>query len=1029
MNPSRPFIARPVATLLLALSVFIAGLVACLTLPVSALPQADYPVIQLTTHYPGASPAVISSTVTAPLERQLGMMSGLEQMYSSSGNGISSITLRFNLGLSLDVAQQEVQAAINAASRLLPDDLPMPPVYKKVNPADKPLVTLMATSQQRPLTEVQDLINTRIALKIAQLNGVGNLALQGGNRPAIRITLNQQALAARNLTLEDVRQQIAVSSLQSAKGDINGRYKALLLDTNDQLRNVEDWRSLILSWQDGVALRLKDVAVVENGAEDVQQAAWVNQQPAILITVQRQPDVNEIQVADAIRQHLPEWQASLPPDVSLTMLVDHTDMVRASVAGVSKELVFSVLLVVMVTFFFLRSFAATLVTGIVVPLSMAGTCVIMHFCGFSLNNFTLMALTVASGFIIDDAIVVVENISRWLERGMSRREAALKGTEEIGFTVISLTLSLVAVLVPLLFMEGIIGRLLREFSITLAVAILMSMIISLTLAPMLCAALLVPAGQHKSEHFFARLTQIYGRMLDKCLLHGRLTVLITVGLALLTILLYLLVPKSLFPSADTGVIQFTAIAQGDISYAEMSRRQQILTGIILQNPAVASVTSSVGVNAANSALNRSHIQVNLKPFSLRASSANQVVAQLKQAVGHRVDMQLYSTTPLLLTLNDLVAPGRYQFTLEGINRNELRDRALQLAAVLRHTPGLSDINSSADSQAKTVSIIINRDKAQMLGISVADIDAALYNAFGQRQIATLYTEANQYRVILNARMQNQDGISALRGVYLRTWQMQANGESSTQGMVPLSAVASLSIGQSTLVYERINQLTAITFSFNLVDGYSLQEALKTIQQQKAQLSQSESLVLRFQGEAGLFEYSSSSEFWLIAVAIFSVYVILGMLYESFLHPITILSTLPSALVGALLALWLIGVDYTLIVMIGMILLIGIVKKNAIMMIDFALQAQHGGVSAREAIHEACLLRFRPIMMTTFATLLGALPLMLASGEGAELRQPLGLVIISGLLVSQLLTLFSTPVIYLSLSRFTALSCVTRQQPA
>ncbi len=1026
MNPSRPFIARPVATLLLALSVFIAGLIASLTLPVSALPQADYPVIQLTTHYPGASPAVVSATVTAPLESQLGMMSGLEQMYSSSGNGISSITLRFNLDLSLDVAQQEVQAAINAASKLLPDDLPTPPIYKKVNPADKPLVTLMATSSQRPLTEVQDLLNTRIALKIAQLNGVGNLALQGGNRPAIRITLNQQALAARNLTSEDVRQQIAVSSLQSAKGDINGRYETLMLDTNDQLRSIEDWRNLILSLHDGVPLRLKEVAVVENGAEDVRQAAWVNQQPAILLTVQRQPGVNEIQLADAIRQHLPQWRAALPPDVRLTMLVDHTDAVRASVAGVSKELLCSVLLVVMVTFLFLRSAAATLVTGIVVPLSIAGTCIIMTFCGFSLNNFTLMALTVASGFIIDDAIVVVENISRWLERGMSRHEAALKGTEEIGFTVISLTLSLVAVLIPLLFMEGIIGRLLREFSITLAVAIMMSMIISLTLAPMLCAAILTPAPQPQAGQFFARLTRLYGRMLNKCLQHRRITVLITAGLTLLTVLLYLLTPKSLFPAEDNGVIQFTAVAQGDISYAEMSRRQQILTGIMLQNPAVASVTASVGVNAANSALNRSHIQVNLKPFALRTFSASQVVARLKQAVGHRVDLQLYASIPPLLTLNDVVAPGRYQFTLESIDRGQLRQNALQLAAVLRNTPGLSDISSSVDSQIKTVSMVINRDRAQRLGISVADIDAALYNAFGQRQIATLYTEANQYRVILNARMQNQQGIRALEGLYLKT---RADGDSTTPGMVPLSAVASLNIGQGALTYERFNQLPAVTFSFNLTDGNSLQAAISAIRAQKAQLSQSGSVVLRFQGEAGLFEHSTASELWLIVVAIFSVYVILGMLYESFLHPVTILSTLPSALVGALLALWLSGTDYTLTAMIGLILLIGIVKKNAIMMVDFALQAQKEGLSAREAIQQACLLRFRPIMMTSCATLSGALPLMLASGEGAELRQPLGMVIISGLLVSQLLTLFSTPVIYLGLSRFTLLAGATRRQPA
>lgn len=1026
MNPSQPFIRRPVATLLLALSLFVGGLLAAITLPVSALPQADYPVIQLTTYYPGASPKIMASAVTAPLERQLGMMSGLAQMYSTSGNGISLITLRFNLTLPLDVAQQEVQAAINAATKLLPEDLPTLPVYKKINPADKPLVTLMATSERRPLTEVQDVINKRIALNISQISGVGNLSLLGGQRPAIRLTFNEEALAAHHLSLEAVRQRVLSSSLQSAKGDISGRYETLLLDTNDQLQTVADWRQLILSWQDGVALRLGDVARVEQGAEDVFQAAWVNRQPAIVLNIQRQPGVNEVKVAEAIRQHLPEWQASLPPDVTLKMLVDHSETIKSSVAGVGKELGFSILLVVLVTLFFLRDSAATLVTGIVVPLSMAGTCVVMHFCGFSLNNFTLMALTIACSFVIDDAIVVVENISRWLERGMSRVEAALKGTQEIGFTVISLTLSLLAVLVPLLFMPGITGRLLREFSITLATAIAMSMIISLTLTPSLCAALLKKSAQTSEGRLLMRLRALYGRALDRCLDNSRLIVFSTLALAVVAAALYMAVPKSFFPTEDTGVIRITAVAQGAISSTEINRRQQQLNALILQNPAVASVTASTGVSPENPALNRSLMVVNLKPSSQRRLSAQQVAQQLQRAALKKTAMKIYATVAPRLTLNDLVAPGRYQFTVEDTARDRLQESAARLVEAMRRLPGLTDVSSSADEQAKTVRILINRDKAARLGLSVADIDAALYNAFGQRQIATLYTEASQYRVVLTARSLHNGGLDALTHLSLTT----DTAENRSAARVPLSAVADFQLGREPVTQEKINQIPAVAFSFNLAEGESLQAATEAIHQLKVRLGLPESTVLRFQGEAALFESSPASELWLIAAAIFSVYVILGMLYESFIHPVTILSTLPSAGVGALLALWAGRMDYTLIAMIGMILLIGIVKKNAIIMIDFAIQAQRREkLSAKEAIRQACLLRFRPVIMTTIATLLGALPLMFAVGDGAELRQPLGLVTVSGLLVSQLLTLFSVPVVYLSLARFAFSSASTQRVTA
>ncbi|TPV30203.1 efflux RND transporter permease subunit [Pantoea anthophila] len=1042
MNPSRLFILRPVATILLMVGVLIAGIFAYKFLSTSALPQVDYPTIQVTTLYPGASPDVMASSVTSPLERQLGQMAGLSQMSSTSASGSSIITLKFSLDLSLDVAEQEVQAAINAANNLLPDDLPNPPTYKKVNPADSAVVTLAASSGTLPLTEVQDLVNTRVALKLSQISGVGMVTLAGGHQPAIRVQMNPQALAAHHLTLEAVNTLIGNSNVNGSKGGFDGKYHSVTIDANDQLRTAEEYGNLILTYENGAALRLKDIAHIEQGPENSFQSAWANNQPAIVISVQRQPGANVIQVVDNIKAQLPALQAALPDGVKMTILSDRTQTIRASISDVQFELMLSIALVVMVTFLFLRNVAATLIPSVAVPLSLVGTFGVMYLAGFSLNNLSLMALTIATGFVIDDAIVVVENISRRLEQGESPMEAALKGSQQIGFTIISLTFSLIAVLIPLLFMGDVVGRLFREFAITLAVAILVSMGVSLTLTPMLCAYLLrhIPPEQQstfarKGGALFDRLVRGYDRLLTVVLNHQKLTLLVALATFGLTALLYLMVPKGFFPTQDTGLIQGVTVASQDVSFNAMAARQQALSALILKNPAVESVSSTIGIDGTNTSLNSGRLQINLKPFGSRDFSASEVISQLNQATASVPGIRLYLQPAQDLTVNDQVSPSQYQFTLDDADSENLVSASPKLVAALQQRPEFNGVVSNLQDQGRVSYVELNRDKAARFGITASDVDTALYNAFGQRLVSTIFTQSNQYRVVLEVAPAFQQGPASFDDVYLQpsTSSSSTSSSSSTtsstttssssssatesttsgSGMVKLTAIATIHQRTGSLMHMRLNQFPAVMISFNLNPGYSLEDGQRAIADVRQQLQLPESTTLRYQGETSAFQSATGNTLWLILAALITMYVVLGILYESFIHPVTILSTLPSAAVGALLTLLLAGTEFSLIVLIGVILLIGIVKKNAIMMIDFALEAEHQQhLSAREAIHQACLLRFRPILMTTMAALLGALPLMLASGSGAELRQPLGLVIVGGLIVSQVLTLFSTPVIYL-----------------
>ncbi|MDV5140931.1 efflux RND transporter permease subunit [Chimaeribacter arupi] len=1042
MNPSRLFIQRPVATLLLMAAILLSGLFAYRMLSTSALPQVDYPTIQVTTLYPGASPDVMASAVTAPLERQLGQMAGLSQMYSTSSGGASIITLKFSLDLSLDVAEQEVQAAINAADSLLPSDLPNPPTYKKVNPADSAVITLAATSPSLPLIKVQDLVNTRIALKLSQISGVGMVTLAGGHQPAIRVQMNPQALAAHNLTLEDVNTLIGNSNVNGSKGGFDGQYHSITIDANDQLRTAEEYGNLILTYQDGAALRLRDLATITEAEENSYQSAWANRQPAIVISVQRQPGANVIAVVDAIKKQLPALQAALPDGVTVSVLSDRTQTIRASISDVQFELVLSIALVVMVTFLFLRNIAATLIPSIAVPLSLVGTFGVMYLAGFSVNNLSLMALTVATGFVIDDAIVVVENISRRLEQGETPMQAALNGSKQIGFTIISLTFSLIAVLIPLLFMGDVVGRLFREFAITLAVSILVSMVISLTLTPMLCAYLLrhIPEAQQsrfsrKGGEVFDRLIAGYDRLLTVVLNHQRLTLLVALATVALTALLYLVVPKGFFPAQDTGLIQGITVASQDVSFKEMSRRQQALADIILKNPAVESLSSTLGIDGTNTSLNSGRIQINLKPFDERDERADVVIDELKQAVAQVPGIQLYLQSSQDLTVNDQVTPSQYQFTLDDADSENLVEWTPKLAAAMSANPAFRDVVSNLQDQGQVAYVELNRDAAARYGITAADVDTALYNAFGQRLVSTIFTQSNQYRVVLEVAPRFQQSPASFDDIYLATNNSDSSTDSTTttdsstsgsstststsatNGMVKLTSIATIHQRTGALVHARLNQFAAVTLSFNLNEGYSLEEAQQTITDISRQLKVPSSITLRYQGESAAFQSATGNTLWLILAALLTMYVVLGILYESFIHPVTILSTLPSAAVGALLTLLLAGTEFSLIALIGVILLIGIVKKNAIMMIDFALEAeQKQHLSPREAIHQACLLRFRPILMTTMAALLGALPLMLAHGSGAELRQPLGLVIVGGLIFSQVLTLFSTPVIYLYFDR-------------
>ena len=1047
MNPSRLFILRPVATILLMVGVLIAGIFAWKFLSTSALPQVDYPIIQVTTLYPGASPDVMASSVTSPLERQLGQMAGLSQMSSTSASGSSIITLKFSLDLSLDVAEQEVQAAINAANNLLPDDLPNPPTYKKVNPADSAVVTLAASSSTLPLTEVQDLVNTRVALKLSQISGVGMVTLAGGHQPAIRVQMNPQALAAHHLTLEAVNTLIGNSNVNGSKGGFDGKYHSVTIDANDQLRTATEYGNLILSYENGAALRLKDIAHIEQGPENSFQSAWANNQPAIVISVQRQPGANVIQVVDNIKAQLPALQAALPEGVKMTILSDRTQTIRASISDVQFELMLSIALVVMVTFLFLRNVAATLIPSVAVPLSLVGTFGVMYLAGFSLNNLSLMALTIATGFVIDDAIVVVENISRRLEQGESPMEAALKGSQQIGFTIISLTFSLIAVLIPLLFMGDVVGRLFREFAITLAVAILVSMLVSLTLTPMLCAYLLrhIPPEQQstfarKGGELFDRLVRGYDRLLTVVLNHQKLTLLVALATFGLTALLYMMVPKGFFPTQDTGLIQGITVASQDVSFNAMATRQQALSARILKNPAVESVSSTIGIDGTNTSLNSGRLQINLKPFGSRDVKAGEVIKQLQQATADVPGIRLYLQPAQDLTVNDQVSPSQYQFTLDDADSENLVSESPKLVAALQQRPEFNGVVSNLQDQGRVSYVELNRDKAARFGITASDVDTALYNAFGQRLVSTIFTQSNQYRVVLEVAPAYQQGPASFDDVWLQSSGSSSSASSSTStassasrssssststsasdtsasttssGMVKLTSIATIHQRTGSLMHMRLNQFPAVMLSFNLNPGYSLEDGQRAIADVREQLHLPESTTLRYQGETSAFQSATGNTLWLILAALITMYVVLGILYESFIHPVTILSTLPSAAVGALLTLLLAGTEFSLIALIGVILLIGIVKKNAIMMIDFALEAEHHQqLSARDAIHQACLLRFRPILMTTMAALLGALPLMLASGSGAELRQPLGLVIVGGLIVSQVLTLFSTPVIYL-----------------
>ncbi len=1009
MNLSRLFILRPVATTLTMVAILLAGLIAYRMLPVSALPQVDYPTIRVMTLYPGASPEVTTSAVTAPLERQFGQMPGLTQMSSTSSGGASVITLRFALDVELDVAEQEVQAAINAASNLLPNDLPAPPVYNKVNPADTPVMTLAVTSDSLALPALHDLVDTRMAQKLAQISGVGMVSIAGGQRPAVRIRVDPEALAARGLSLADVRSLVTSANVNQPKGNFDGPTRVSMLDANDQLKSPEEYADLILAYQDGAALRLKDVAAISDGAENERLAAWANQSKAVLLNIQRQPGANVIEVVERIKALLPEVTASMPAGLDVVVLTDRTQTIRAAIDDVQHELLLATVLVVLVTFIFLKKLSATVIPTIAVPLSLVGTFAVMYLAGFSLNNLTLMALTIATGFVVDDAIVMLENIARHVEEGETPLQAALKGARQIGFTLVSLTLSLIAVLIPLLFMQDVVGRLFREFAITLAVAILISLVVSLTLTPMMCAKLLKPAVRTDARpDWIERLIDGYARVLTWVLGHQRFTLLVAVATLGLTVVLYLLVPKGFFPLQDTGTIQGISEAPQSISFRAMSERQQALSGVILADPAVASLSSYIGVDGDNVTLNSGRLLINLKPHAERDATASEVIDRLRPQLAKLPGIALYMQPVQDLSIEDRVSRTQFQFSLESPDADLLQEWTPRLVAALREQPQLTDVASDLQSDGLQVFLDIDRDAAARLGIDIAAITDALYDAFGQRQISTIFTQASQYRVVLEADAASRLGPQALGEVFVQS-------ESGTP--VRLSSLARLEQRHAPLVISHIGQFPAVTLSFNLGEGVSLGDAVALIEQVEAEIGLPPGIQSRFQGAAEAFRASLSSTLLLILAAVVTMYIVLGVLYESYIHPITILSTLPSAAVGALLALLLTGNDLGLIAIIGIILLIGIVKKNAIMMIDFALDAErHQGMSPRDAIYRAALLRFRPILMTTLAALFGAVPLMLASGSGAELRQPLGLVLVGGLLLSQLLTLFTTPVIYLFFDR-------------